>query len=109
MPGTACSGVQCRYPSWLRRRRTAMLAAGEVRPVTLLKVAHHGSRTSTTQALVDAAKPVDAIISVGRGNTFGHPRAEVIGRLTAEGAKVFRTDAFGLSSFLLTPDGSIRE
>ncbi len=87
----------------------AMLAAAEVAPVTLLKVAHHGSRTSTTQALVDAARPEDAVISVGRGNTFEHPRPEVIGRLAAEGARVFRTDQFGLSSFLLTPDGGIRE
>ena len=87
----------------------AMLAAGLVRPVTLLKVAHHGSRTSTTQAFVDAARPADAVISVGRRNTFGHPRPEVIGRLAVEGAHVFRTDEFGLTSFLLTADGGIRE
>jgi len=87
----------------------AMLAAGLVAPVTLLKVAHHGSRTSTTQAFVDAAQPTDAVISVGRRNTFGHPRPEVIGRLAVEGAHVFRTDEFGLTSFLLTADGGIRE
>lgn len=87
----------------------AMLAAGLVAPVTLLKVAHHGSRTSTTQAFVDAARPADAVISVGRRNTFGHPRAEVIGRLAVEGAHVFRTDEFGLTTFLLTADGGIRE
>ncbi len=87
----------------------AMLAAGRVHPVTLLKVAHHGSRTSTTEALVAAAVPRDAVISVGLRNTFGHPRPEVIARLAAEGAHVFRTDRFGLSSFLLTPDGAIRE
>ncbi len=87
----------------------AMLAAGLVRPVTLLKVGHHGSRTSTTQAFVDAARPADAVISVGRRNTFGHPRPEVIGRLAVEGAHVFRTDEFGLTSFLLTADGGIRE
>ena len=87
----------------------AMLAAGLVAPVTLLKVAHHGSRTSTTQAFVDAARPAAAVISVGRRNTFGHPRGEVIGRLAVEGAGVFRTDTFGLTSFLLTADGGIRE
>jgi competence protein ComEC len=86
-----------------------MLAAGLVHHATLLKVAHHGSRTSTTQAFVDAAAPEDAVISVGRRNTFGHPRAEVIGRLAVEGAHVFRTDEFGLTSFLMTPDGAIRE
>jgi len=87
----------------------AMLAAGLVAPVTLLKVAHHGSRTSTTQAFVDAARPSEAVISVGRRNTFGHPRPEVIGRLAVEGARVFRTDTFGLTSFLMTSDGRIRE
>jgi competence protein ComEC len=87
----------------------AMLAAGLVRPVTLLKVAHHGSRTSTAQALVNAAQPLDAVISVGQRNTFGHPRAEVIERLAVEGAHVFRTDEFGLISFLLAPDGRVQE
>ncbi len=86
-----------------------MLAAGLVHPVTLLKVAHHGSRTSSTQAFLDAARPEDAVISVGRRNTFGHPRPEVIERLAAEHAHLFRTDEFGLTTFLLTPDGGIRE
>ncbi len=87
----------------------AMLASGLIAPVTLLKVGHHGSRTSTTQAFVDAVRPKEAVISVGRRNTFGHPRGEVIGRLAAEGARVSRTDEFGLTSFLLTADGRIRE
>jgi competence protein ComEC len=87
----------------------AMLAAGLVQPVTLLKVGHHGSRTSTTQAFLDAAAPQDAVISVGRRNTFGLPRAEVIDRLGARHTRLFRTDEFGLTSFLLTPDGGIRE
>ena len=87
----------------------AMLAAGLVHPVTLLKVAHHGSRTSTTQAFLDAAAPEDAVISVGRRNTFGHPRPEIVGRLAASHTHLFRTDEFGLTTFLLTPDGGIRE
>ena len=87
----------------------AMLAAGLVQPVTLLKVGHHGSRTSTTQAFLDAAAPVDAVISVGRRNTFGHPRAEIVSRIAARHTHLFRTDQFGLSTFLLSADGSIRE
>jgi competence protein ComEC len=79
----------------------------EIGPVTLLKVGHHGSRTSTTPELLALAAPEDAIISVGRQNTFGHPRPEIIQRLAAEHAKVFRTDDFGLTTFLLTPDGKI--
>lgn len=92
-----------------RPSEEVMLAAGLVHPVTLLKVAHHGSRTSSTQLFLDAAAPTDAVISVGRRNTFGHPRAEVIARLAAGGTHLFRTDVFGLTTFLLAPDGSIRE
>ena len=87
----------------------AMLAAGLVHPVTLLKVGHHGSRTSSTQAFLNAAAPQDAVISVGRHNTFGHPREEVVARLAARHTHLFRTDEFGLTTFLLKPDGNIRE
>ena len=61
----------------------------------ILKVAHHGSRTSTSQALLDAWRPDIALISCGRMNTFGHPAAEVIARLTAIGARIYRTDLDG--------------
>jgi competence protein ComEC len=87
----------------------AMLAHGRVAAVTLLKVGHHGSRTSTTQAFLDAAAPKDAAISVGLGNTFGHPRYEVIERIAKRGSKLYRTDEFGLTTFLLGRDGGIRE
>lgn len=87
----------------------AMLAAGEVRPVTLLKVGHHGSRTSTSAAFLAAASPKEAIVSVGRKNRFGHPRTEVIDRIASAGARLYRTDTFGLTTFLLDRDGGIRE
>jgi competence protein ComEC len=61
----------------------------------ILKVAHHGSRTSTSQELLSAWRPQFALISVGRGNTFGHPAPEVIQRLEASGATVLRTDLHG--------------
>ena len=53
---------------------------------------HHGSATSTTQALLDAVKPEYAIISVGEGNLYGHPAQETLERLEAAGAEVYRTD-----------------
>ncbi len=87
----------------------AMLEAGEVRPVTLLKVGHHGSRTSTTPAFLAAAAPREAVVSVGRGNRFGHPRTEVIDRIAQSGSKLYRTDTFGLTTFLVDRDGGIRE
>lgn len=86
-----------------------MVAAGRVTPVTLLKVGHHGSRTSTTPEFFAAARPKEAVVSVGKGNTFGHPRGEVIARLADGGTKLFRTDEFGLTTFLLDRDGGIRE
>lgn len=76
-------------------------------PVTLLKVGHHGSRTSTTPEFLAQAVPQDAVISVGANNTFGHPRAEVIARLAAAHVRVYRTDRDGLATFLLSPDGRI--
>jgi competence protein ComEC len=87
----------------------AMLTHGRLSPVTLLKVGHHGSRTSTTQEFFNATAPKDAVVSVGKGNTFGHPRYEVIARIAAARTKLYRTDEFGLTTFLLGRDGDIRE
>ena len=87
----------------------AMLVSGRVHPVTLLKVGHHGSQTSTSVAFFEAAAPVRAVISVGKSNTFGHPRAEVIGRIADAGTRLYRTDEFGLTTFLLKRDGTIQE
>jgi competence protein ComEC len=85
----------------------AMLAHHRIAPVTLLKVGHHGSRTSTNPAFLAAVAPTDAVISVGQHNTFGHPRYEVLARLEAAHIRTFRTDRTGLDTFLLTPNGSI--
>jgi competence protein ComEC len=61
----------------------------------VLKVAHHGSRTSSSDELLSAWRPQFALISAGRGNTFGHPAPEVLRRLEAIGAQVYRTDRDG--------------
>jgi competence protein ComEC len=76
-------------------------------PDTLLKVGHHGSRTSTTPEFLAQVTPQDAVISVGRNNTFGHPRLEIVQRLIDAHTQLYRTDEFGLTSFLLTRDGQI--
>jgi len=78
-------------------------------PVTLLKVGHHGSRTSTTPEFFAALRPSAAVVSVGRGNSFGHPRGEVIQRIANAGARLYRTDEFGLTTLLLDPDGTIHD
>jgi competence protein ComEC len=61
----------------------------------VLKVAHHGSRTSSSQELLSQWRPQYVLISAGRGNTFGHPAPEVLTRLEAIGATVLRTDLHG--------------
>ncbi len=65
-----------------------------------LKVPHHGSKTSSTQDFLDAVRPRFAAISVGEGNAFGHPNAEVLDRLRQEGTRVYRTDHDGAISIL---------
>jgi competence protein ComEC len=64
-------------------------------PIRILKVAHHGSRTSTSRELLETWRPQIALISAGRGNTFGHPAAEVLQRLESIGTQIFRTDLHG--------------
>src|SRR5262249_30732571 len=63
--------------------------ARDERPVDILKVAHHGSATSTTPDLLSATKPKFAVISVGAHNNYGHPRREVLERLNAARAQTF--------------------
>ena len=60
----------------------------------LLKTAHHGSRFSTGAAFLQATRPNNAVISVGR-NTYGHPNSQVLGRLQAAGVHIWRTDQVG--------------
>jgi competence protein ComEC len=61
----------------------------------VLKIAHHGSRSSTTPPLLDAVRPRIALISCGRHNIFGHPHAEVVEALRRRGIRVWRTDRDG--------------
>ena len=61
----------------------------------VLKVGHHGSKTSTTQEFLDAVRPRMAVISVGRKNRFGHPHQEVVERIKNTGISLFRTDEQG--------------
>jgi competence protein ComEC len=69
---------------------------------TVLKVAHHGSATSSTRSFLDAVLPSIAVISSGEGNPFGHPDDEVIARL-AQYAPVF--DAADHGSVRFETDG----
>ena len=57
-------------------------------PLRVLKIPHHGSRTSSSTAFVEAMRPVLAVVSAGRYNQFGHPSAEVVSRYKDVGAEV---------------------
>jgi competence protein ComEC len=70
----------------------------------ILKVGHHGSSTSTSAALLRQVSPQVAVISVGAGNTYGHPTVETLQRLQNAGATIYRTDLNG--TIVVTTDGS---
>jgi competence protein ComEC len=73
-----------------------ILSAARIGHVDVLKVGHHGSKTSTTQEFLDAASPSIAIVSAGFENSFGHPHRDVITRLATRHAAILRTDLDGL-------------
>ncbi|HSJ65892.1 MAG TPA: DNA internalization-related competence protein ComEC/Rec2 [Gemmatimonadaceae bacterium] len=75
--------------AWLVTNAGARLRAD------ILKVGHHGSRTSSTPAFIDAVRPRLALVSVGNGNTYGHPHVETLRGIAARGATVLRTDREG--------------
>jgi competence protein ComEC len=70
-----------------------------------LKVAHHGSRFSSTAPFLERVRPRLAVISVGARNPFRHPSAEALARLDATGARVYRTDRDG--AVILETDGRV--
>jgi competence protein ComEC len=77
-----------------------------VRPIQadILKIAHHGSRTSSTSPLLDAVRPRLALISCGRHNLFGHPHATVLEALRARHILVRRTDRNGTVDVMFRSD-----
>jgi competence protein ComEC len=81
----------------------AIAARLRAAPLRILKAGHHGSRTSTSALLLDAARPAAALISAGRGNFYGHPSPAVIARMRQRGIQMFRTDSDGQVD--LTTDG----
>jgi competence protein ComEC len=75
--------------------------ADKLEPAGLLKVAHHGSATSTIPEVLSAVRPQFAVISVGAHNVYGHPRPEVLQRLAESRVRTYRTDLDGEVTFYL--------
>ncbi len=69
-------------------------ALADIQPVDVLKVAHHGSRFSTSDHFLDVLKPKEAIVSVGENN-YGHPHPDVLMNLKERGIRTYRTDEEG--------------
>ncbi len=81
----------------------AVLDSGADLSATVLKVGHHGSDTSTCYPFLRAVMPQYAVISVGAGNSYGHPNDDTLSKLRDAGAVVFRTDLQG--DIFCTSDG----
>ena len=65
--------------------------------IDVLKIGHHGSKTSSSKEFIDEIKPKYSIISVGKNNRYGHPNKEVLNNL--ENSKIYRTDQDGSITF----------
>ena len=80
-----------------------ILAEGVSVKADVLKVGHHGGRTASSEAFLQAVEPTYAVISCGQDNSYGHPHAETLNTLRSMGVKVFRTDEQG--TVTATSDG----
>jgi competence protein ComEC len=84
-----------------------LAAQGDRLRADVLKVGHHGSRTSSTPAFLRAVQPAEAVISAGCRNRFGHPHPLTLASLAAQGVRVWRTDHDG--AVTVTTDGRALE
>ena len=76
-----------------------ILAGGENVDVDFLKIAHHGSKYSSSAEFLDATSPGTAIISVGANNSYGHPAGETLEKLNSKNINILRTDEMGDINF----------
>lgn len=81
-----------------------LLSSGQLGQVTLLKVGHHGSKTSSSEEFLDRVNPQFAFISDGYKNQFRHPNHDVLERFAEHHTAIFRTDQRGLLTFLTDGD-----
>lgn len=73
----------------------ALVDSGALGKITLIKVPHHGSKYSSNQKFLEEIRPMEAVVSVGKKNSYGHPAAEIMMRYDTLGSRVWRTDKNG--------------
>ena len=101
-------GRRCLLTGDVEAEAERSFAARLGRPFDILKVAHHGSKTSTTLPFLDAVHPRLALISAGPRNPYGHPAAPILARLARARIRVLRTDLQGEVRLTWTQDGPIQ-
>lgn len=84
-----------------------LIKNGRIVDVDILKVGHQGSKTSSSQELLNIAKPEYSVVPVGK-NKYGHPTEEVLLRLASIGSKIFRTDRDGTIKFEIDSFGNLK-
>ena len=80
----------------------ALLRSNAITGISVLKVAHHGSKNSTKEEFLRQCSPTVAVISCGERNTYGHPHKETLERLNDMGTAVYRTDCSGAIQITVT-------
>ena len=80
----------------------------QIQKMDLLKVAHHGSRNSSTREFLNLLQPQIALLSAGRDNSYGHPHSETLERLATCGAHYFCTQDYGAVTVKVTRHGKIQ-
>ena len=102
-----CGNASALLPGDMHKKlELALVESGQPLAADVLKVPHHGSATSSSEELLAAVHPRYALISCGRHNSYGHPRADVLARLAGVHANIYRTDLLGPVTFYLGSDGA---
>jgi competence protein ComEC len=101
------AGRRVLFPGDAEREAEARLVAAGLPRVDVLKVPHHGSRTSSSAALLDATRPAIAVASLGDRNRFRFPHPEVVARYAAARIPLYRTDRDGAVTLTISPKGDL--
>lgn len=96
--GATSALLECDAPASVETRLLSISTSTELKS-DILKVAHHGSKYSSTESFVTAVSPTVAVISVGAHNTYGHPTQQTLDTLTRHDAEILRTDKEGTIMF----------